>query len=111
MPEELRLFDLDELRRRVVEPVVQSFIHPDELEAVSVTIEESSSPSRYFRVALTARGERISSPQSWWVYEQSDLEGFAADLYDSLRDELVESDLSWGEWRDGEYEVLGPRQT
>jgi|UPI00047E7FE3 hypothetical protein len=111
MPEELHLFDLDELRRRVVEPVVKSLIRPDELDEISVTIEESSSPSRHFRVALKVRDELISSPQSWWVYEQSDLERFAAELYDSLRDELVEDRLSWGEWRDGEYEVLGPRQT
>jgi hypothetical protein len=111
MPEELRLFDRDELRRRVVEPVVRSLVLPDELEEISVTIEEPSSSSRYFRVALKARGEWISSTQSWWVYEQSDLEAFAVDLYDSLRDELVESRLSWGERRDGQYQVLGPRQT
>ena len=62
-------------------------------------------------MAIKASGEWISSPNSWVVYEGSDLEVAAAVLYDYLRDELVESKLSWGEWRDGEYEVLGPRQT
>jgi hypothetical protein len=116
MPEDLDPVDLDEVRRRVVDPVVTSLVHPDELEEVSVTIAEEAIPTidvtRYLRVAVKARGEWISCPQSWWVAEDGDqlwdAEEFAADLYDCLRDELAESRLSWGELRDGEYTVLDP---
>jgi hypothetical protein len=132
MPEDLDPLDVEELRRRVVDPVVMSLVHPDEFEEVSVTVVEDdfarqrelfpwakwpSSPARYLRVAVKARGEWISCPQSLWAgdavddHPLVDAERLAADLYDGLRDELTESRLSWGEWRDGDYEVLGPRQS
>jgi hypothetical protein len=118
MPEDLGPVDVDEVRRRVVDPVVNSLVHSDELEEISVTIAGDVFPTidgnppqgGYLRVAVKARGEWISSARSWWVGEDDDrlwdAEEFAADLYDGLRDELTESRLSWGEWRDGEYTVL-----
>jgi hypothetical protein len=66
--------------------------------------------ANFLHVAVKARGEWISSPRSWGIWDDDqlwDAEQFAADLYDGLRDELTESRLSWGEWRDGEYQVLG----
>ena len=123
MPNDLDPRDLDEVRRRVVDPVVNCLIRPNELEAVLVEIE----PYRFrvpfppFRtevelrlsVAVRACGELITVPWTWTVKADYlwDAEDFAADLHERLRDVLVESRLSWGEWRDGEYEVLGPRQT
>ena len=118
MPEDLDPVDVDEVRRRVVDPVVKSLVHPDELDEISVTIAEEvfrtidANPPRgsYLRVAVKARREWISSARSWWVGEDDDrlwdAEEFAAELYNGLRDELTESRLSWGEWRDGEYTVL-----
>jgi hypothetical protein len=65
-------------------------------------------------VRVRAGGEWIPcSPAGWGFtddYRLRDAEAFAFDLHTALRDELVESRLTWGEWRDGEYEVLGPRQ-
>jgi hypothetical protein len=34
MPEDLEPVDVDEVRRRVVVPVVKSLLHPDELEEI-----------------------------------------------------------------------------
>lgn len=117
---------LNELRRRVVEPVVRSLVRPDELEEIEVRIEdplpllydagvvrleEPSAPGWHLKVAVRACEEWIEPFEYFWVGPSSDLEMFAADLYEALRDGLVESKLSWGEWRDGEYEVLGPPQS
>lgn len=123
MPLDLDPRDLDEVRRRVVGPVVNSLIRSDELEGVLVEIE----PYRFrvpfppfktevelrLRVEVRACGERIDVPWTWHVKADYlwDAEDFAADLYEYLRDELVESRLSWGQWRDGEYRVLSPRQS
>ena len=126
MADDPALDDLNELRRRVVEPVVRSLVRPDELEEIELRIEapwplleragvvkptEMSGPWWDLQVAIRARGEWIEPFRYFWVGQSSDLEMFAADLYEALRDELVESKLSWGEWRDGEYEVLGPPQS
>ena len=55
----------------------------------------------------------FSSPGEWDYVDGSrlwDSEETTTGLYIDLRDELVESRLSWGQWRDGEYEVPGPRR-
>jgi hypothetical protein len=121
VPTDLDPRDLDEVRRRVVDPVVKSLIRPDELEAVRVEIEAQrvrvpippfrTEVERCLRVAIRACGERIDVPWTWTVNADYlwDAEVFAAEFYESLRDELVESRLSWGQWRDGEYRVPGPR--
>jgi hypothetical protein len=126
MTDDPALDDLNHLRRRVVEPVVRSLVRPDELEEIDVRIEdpwplleragvvrpaELSGPGWHLKVAIRARGEWIEPFRYFWVGPSSDLEMFATDLYEALRDQLVESKLSWGEWRDGEYEVLGPLQS
>lgn len=114
---------VNELRPRVVEPVVRSLVRPDELEEIEVRIDPwplleragvvkpaERSAGWYLKVAIRARGEWIEPFRYFWVGPSTDLEVFADDLYEALRDELVESKLSWGVWRDGEYEVLGPPQ-
>lgn len=127
MPEDLDPLDVEELRRRVVDPVIKSLVHPDELEEISVTVaeedfarrranfprvERSSSPTRYLTIALKACGEWVCVPARWALSENDtwDAEGFADDLYERLRDELTESSFAWAQLRDGEYEVLGPRR-
>jgi hypothetical protein len=123
VPSDLDPRDLDEVRRRVVDPVVNSLIRPDELEAVLVEIEDyrfrvpfppfQTEVEQRLKVEVSARGERIDVPWNWTVKADFlwDAEDFAADLYEYLRDELVKSRLSWGQWRTGEYRVLGPRQS
>jgi hypothetical protein len=148
----LDLRDLDEVRRRVVLPVVQSLVRPDELEEVVVELEHEMLPPRRIRealrsmdspapgaagvfgfigaegdepepwergpglelrIAFKARGESVGLPRRWFVGEGGaalrDPDYFAADVYDSLRDELTESRFAWGQLRDGDYELLGPR--
>jgi hypothetical protein len=110
MPADLDPRDVEELRRRVIDPVVRSLVRPDELEEIQVTVD-----GRQYIVRVRACGEWIlSSPAEWGYVDGSrlwDAEETATDLYIDLRDELVESRLSWGQWRDGEYEVPGPRRS
>lgn len=103
--------NVDEIRRRVVEPVVRSLIRPDELEDISLDIRPEGDPRGEVRgiltVAVKASGEWISPPIGWGVGDfLLDADDFAADVYDRLRDELTESRLAWGELRDGEFQVL-----
>ena len=49
-------------------------------------------------------GPRISIPTGAW-----DAEDRAAELYDHLRDDLTGSRFGWGELRDGDNVVPGPR--
>ena len=110
MPADLNPLDVDEVSRRVVDPVIKSLVRPDELEGIPVQVDAAMGD---FRVALLACGEWVAPPLGWFVTDDDDhlwdAERFAAELYDRLRDELTESRLSWGELRDGEYDVLGPR--
>lgn len=107
--------DVGELRRRVIGPVVASLVGPDELEEIEVTIDSPPSGLGHVWVRVRASGEWIPcSPGEWWIRGETrlwDAEESAAALYDRLRDELVESTLSWGQWRDGDYKVLGPRHS
>ena len=97
----------------MIDPVVKSLVRPDELEEIQVTVDAPPAGGQFI-VRVRARGEWVlSSPAEWgtrtgrlWAAEEA-----ATDLYIDLRDELVESRLSWGQWRDGEYEVLGPRRS
>ncbi|WP_448638251.1 hypothetical protein [Geodermatophilus sp. URMC 63] len=103
--------NVDEIRRRVVEPVVRSLIRPDELEDILIEIRPDGPPQSevpsILTVAVKASGEWISPPTGWGVGDfLLDADYFAADLYDRLRDELTESRLAWGELRDGKFHVL-----
>jgi hypothetical protein len=90
-------------------------VRPDELEEIQVTVDAPPGGLGQFIVRVRACGEWIlSSPVEWGFADRSrlwDAEQAATDLYIDLRDELVESRLSWGRWRDGEYEVLCPRRS
>lgn len=98
----------------MVEPVVKSLVLPEELEEILVTVDAPPSGVGSVIVRVRARGEWILACAGSWGftvdYRLWDAEAFAADLDDSLPDELVESTLSWGQWRDGGYEVLGPQR-
>jgi hypothetical protein len=148
----LDLRDLDEVRRRVVLPVVRSLVQPEELEEVVVELEHEMLPPRRLRealrsmdspapgaagifgfigaegdepepwergpglelrIAFKARREWVGLPTRWFVGEGDaalvDPDHFADDVYDRLRDELSESSFAWGQFRDGDFQVLGPR--
>ena len=105
MPADLDLRDLVEVRRRLACPVVSCLVGPDELEAVEVVVEDAT----MLRIGFRACGEWVGSPFRWPLLEEPvDPELFAAELYDALRDEIAKSRFAWGEWREGEYEVLPP---
>ncbi|RBY84378.1 hypothetical protein [Blastococcus sp. TF02A-26] len=59
MPNDLDLRDLDEVRRRVVLPVVRSLVRPDELEDVVVDVVLETPPP--YRVPGIAPGEAHAS--------------------------------------------------
>ena len=112
MTADLDPHDIDEVRRRVVIPVVTSLVQQSELEEITVERRPPESPFPYagLTVSLKVCGEWVSVSARWAVLEDDlwDAERFARDLYDRLRDELTESSFAWAQLRDGEYEVLGP---
>jgi hypothetical protein len=115
MPWDLDPLDVDELRRRAIHPVVASLVRPEELEEIEVTVDAAPSGLGNVWVRVRACGEWIPcTPAGWGIGSETrlwDAERYAEDLYLRLRDELVESTLSWGQWRDGDYQVLGPRES
>ncbi|WP_029430155.1 hypothetical protein [Blastococcus sp. URHD0036] len=150
MPDDLDLRDLEEVRRRVVLPVVRSLVRPDELEEVLVElvavpglpawVQEAirsggnspavggiiteeigpgqfppppSGPADHPQIRVKASGEWLEPPISWFVdlehADPWDAEYFASEVYGLLQDELAESRLAWGELREGDHELPGPR--
>lgn len=95
--------DLSEVRRRVVEPVVQSLIRPYELGDVLVYADKGD-----VYVRVMARGELVTwcflgplSEGPWDAAERAEA------LYDMLTDDLPSTSFAWGEQRKGRYQLPG----
>ena len=115
MANDLDLRDTAEVRRRVAMPVARSLLRADELEDVLVEVGPDDLPVvgrvDLLSVAVKARGEWIESPRRWFVTDSPwDAQWLADELYGELQDELAESRLAWGEWREGTFEVLPPER-
>jgi hypothetical protein len=95
--------DLEEVRRRVVEPVVQTLI-PDELGDVWLYLDTD-----FVSVRVMARGELVI----WSTLGRLD-EGlwdaveWADRFYDMLTNDLPTTGFAWGQQREGRYRVPGP---
>ena len=108
--------DLDEVRRRVVEPAVRSLLRDDEVDSIEVFVGPPPGMKPAFKhdapevwLRLTAGGSETferrlckATDQLWdaWIP--------ACDLYDALGDWLVETRFAWGECRSGELVVPPP---
>lgn len=130
----VRVDDLDELRRRIVLPVVGSLVRVDELEEVELRFDalDRGWPARSERgsvwLRVTARGEdfvhQLVAPSAAFESVEEDPENADWDgtlvaeemawwLYDRLWDWVVETRFAWGEDRQGDYVIpppLGPPQ-
>jgi hypothetical protein len=101
--------DLDEVMRRVVDPVLSALLREDEIDSVEVRAE----PGGRWReegtwVSMTLRGEFFEI----WLCSPGprpeSAELAALHLYDVLQDEIAESRFGWGELRGGDYVVPPP---
>lgn len=125
--------DLPELERRVVRPVVQALLRDGELDELLLRKDAwadgwpSPEPGSVW-LWFSARGETYTyelvrslafregtdepevadEADEDWDSNLLDAEQMAFDLYDDLRDWLCESQLSWGELRDGDYDIPPP---
>ena len=114
MGDDLDPRDTAEVRRRVVVPVATSLLRPDEFEDVRIDVGLDPFPSaereEMLRVAVKACGEWIEAPRWWVTGAPMDARSLAAELYDSLQDEIAESRFAWGELRQGTFEVPPPER-
>jgi hypothetical protein len=100
--------DLDEVRRRVVAPVVRALLTDAEVESVDVRrVRRWPSDVEGTWVLVRALAELFS----WRLSEDPELlhAGEAAErFYDELQDFIAESRLAWGTLRTGDYVVPPP---
>ena len=96
--------DLDEVRRRVVEPVVASVIGPDELDELHLYVEDG-----FIWMRVMARQELAIwctlgslDTESWSAAEMADR------CYELITQDLPTATFAWGEQREGRYQVPGP---
>ncbi len=96
--------DLNEVRRRVVEPVVASLIGPDEVSDVHVYADNDE-----VYVRVVAREELVTwcllgtlGSEPWDAHEMADR------FYGLITDDLPATRFAWGEQREGRYQVPGP---
>lgn len=110
--------DLDEVRRRVVDPVVGCLIRSGELDRIGLRF----GPPPGFKPAF-----EIDDPEVWLVLGVKDEEfafrvckathdlwsadDVADQLYDALSDWLPETGFAWGEQRDGHYVIPPAKAT
>ena len=96
--------DLEEVRRRVVEPVVRSLIRRDELDDVWVYLDTDC-----VSVSVRAGGKLVNMctlgplDEGLW-----DAVKWADHFYDMLTNDLPTSTFAWGQQREGQYQVPGP---
>ena len=118
VPLDLDCSDLDEVRRRVVDPVVGSLTRSDELDHIDLQF----GPPQGYKPDF-----EIDDPEVWLLLGVKDEEfAFrvckatrdlgsareAADqLYDALSDWLPETSFAWGEQRYGGYAIPPPKAT
>jgi hypothetical protein len=106
--------DLSEVRRRIVDPVVQSLLKSGELDDVALDIQPSfiaplGQTLEFLIVRIWARGELVTYWHQTIGDDLTDAEWLAGDLYDHLQEDLPETKFALGEQlRHGEYEVPGP---
>lgn len=105
---------LQELHRRVVDPVVRGLLADDELTSLSLHWGRDGTPGDTW-VRLTARGEvfedHLTAPD-WGLDVTSDpaggplaldLEAVAGRLASDLEDWIAESGFGWGQQRQARY--------
>jgi len=96
--------DLDEVRRRVVEPVVASLLSPDELDEIDLYLDDG-----FVWMRVMARHEQVIwcalgslGTGLWSAVEMADR------CYELITDDLPTTTFAWGEQREGRYSVPGP---
>jgi hypothetical protein len=106
--------DLNEVRRRVVEPVINSLLKPGEFDDVALEIESQyiaplGQTLDFLVVRIWACGELVTYWNPGIGDEMRDAEWMAGDLYEQLQEDLPETRFAWGErLRHGECTVPGP---
>lgn len=104
MPADLDPRDLEEVRRRVVEPVVRSLIRREELDDVWVYLDTD-----FVSVSVKAGGKLVNMSTLGPLGEGLwDAVKWADHSYDMLTTDLPMSTFAWGQLREGQYQVPGP---
>jgi len=96
---------LRELRRRAVDPVVDSLLRAGELEELTVHWGEPGLSDDVW-VRLVAGGEafvQLLSSTAWEGEQRAGAEALAARLADQLEDWICESGFGWGQQRTARY--------
>lgn len=103
---DLDVADLDELRRRVVDPVLAAMFAPGEVTFVRRSPDAPAGSWSPFHPAddgpwleLRVGDEGFSHPLAKAGFWLEDPEWVAAELADKLAEWICESSFGWGEWR------------
>ena len=106
VPADLDPSDVDEVRRRIVDPVVRSLLRDHELESIQLrVVPENEDDDARVWIELVAVDESFQAPVVALRDQPVDPVDAAAWLYDALWDWLVETRFAWGQDRSGEYRV------
>lgn len=116
---DLDLDDVAEVRRRVVDPVVQGLFAQHEITSVEIFKEAATSPpwdhwplhlAVPMDVSCRVTFFNNEQVQLWLGYQgHSDPEAVASRLAEQLEDEFTESRWGWGQRREAQYAVLPSR--
>ncbi|GAB6900569.1 hypothetical protein [Kineosporia succinea] len=96
--------DLEDVRDRVVVPVLDGLLRPGELEAADV----ARGPGQEIRLAVTARGQTWNSGFWFGADPEETLGEVAYYLADRLEDWIC-SDVAWGEQRIADIRIPARR--
>lgn len=98
------------MRRRAVDPVVQSLLTPDELAGASVIVYQPDGTRE-----VSVRLEAMADEMRHWIFDPEvggqlpDISCVAARFADSMEDWVCETRFAWGQRRIATYQVPPPR--
>lgn len=118
MPWDLDCADLDEVRRRVVDPALAAVFRPGELDEVRVAFEAphqfgsffvpTAAGAREVTLHLIAQGERYSRSLADATFARADADEVLDRLVDDVADWICESAFGWAQMRWPDPPLVAP---